>query len=258
MLWNNTVKSHLKPISPTTFFNKRWWLSTLLVLAAMAVMARLGVWQLNRLAQRQARNAQIEYQLSLPPISLNDSAPLPADLNTLKLRQATVSGKFDFSRQVALTQQNWMGSPGVHLITPLIIEGSNQAVLVDRGWIPYNESAPDRWAQFNESNQLSITGFVKLSQELPQAPTETNKNTQNAPQSEWYRVDIAAIQAQLPYPLLPIYIEQLPADGNGNLPLRMAPEFDLSDGPHLGYAIQWFIFALILGLGYIHYVRKNK
>ena len=261
MLWNNTVKSHLKPISPTVFFNKRWWLSTLLVLVAMGVMARLGVWQLNRLAQRQARNAQTTFQLSLPPLSLNNGDPLPADLSTLKLRQATVSGQFDFSGQVALTQQNWMGSPGIHLITPLIIEGSNQAVLVDRGWIPYDESTPDKWAQFNKSNQLPVTGFIKLSQEIPQTQTSVNqplKNTPNTPQTEWYRVDIAAIQAQLPYPLLPVYVEQLPAKSNNNPPFSVNPEFDLSEGPHMGYAIQWFVFALILGLGYINYVRKHK
>lgn len=260
MLWNNAVKSHLKPISPTVFFNKRWWLSTLLVLVAMGVMARLGVWQLNRLAQRQARNAQTVHQLSLPPLSLNNGDPLPVDLTTLKLRQATASGTFDFSRQVALTQQNWLGSPGIHLITPLIVEGSNQAVLVDRGWIPYDESAPDKWAQFNELSQLPVTGFIKLSQEIPQTQTgitQSPNNMPNAPQTEWYRVDIAAIQAQLPYQLLPVYIEQLPAGSSNNPPFSATPEFDLSEGPHMGYAIQWFVFALILGLGYINYVRKH-
>ncbi len=250
---------HPKPIPITTFFNRQWWLSTLLVLAAMTVMIRLGFWQLNRLDQRRARNAEITYQLSLPPISLNDDHPLPADLSTLTLRQGTAYGKFDFSRQMALTQQSWMGSPGIHLITPLLIEGSNQAVLVNRGWIPYAESPPEKWSQFNQTDSVPVTGFIQLSQELPQARTGANRqmeNTEFAPQIEWYRVDIKAMQAQLPYEILPIFIWQLPT-GDNSLPYRAEPEFDLSEGSHMGYAIQWYTFALVLGLGYISYVGKH-
>jgi surfeit locus 1 family protein len=86
-------------------------------------------------------------------------------------------------------------------------------------------------------------------------------------------VDIQAIQAQMPYELLPVYVlesatedvqflsegmQSAPDDGDSDLPYRPEPEFDLSNGPHLGYAIQWFIFALILGIVYVSYVRKKE
>jgi surfeit locus 1 family protein len=71
-------------------------------------------------------------------------------------------------------------------------------------------------------------------------------------------VDVAAIEAQLPYALLPIYLQQVPpTDGNDSLPFQGELEPDLSDGPHLSYAIQWFIFAAILGVGYVYFVDNR-
>jgi surfeit locus 1 family protein len=73
----------------------------------------------------------------------------------------------------------------------------------------------------------------------------------------WYRMDIEAIQAQMPYKLLPVYVKQAPEEGNQQLPLRAEREVDLSEGPHLGYAIQWFLFSTILGVMYIALVNKG-
>ena len=45
--------------SARTFFNRQWWWTTLLVLLGIALLLRLGFWQLDRLAQRRAYNADI-------------------------------------------------------------------------------------------------------------------------------------------------------------------------------------------------------
>lgn len=71
-------------------------------------------------------------------------------------------------------------------------------------------------------------------------------------------MDISAIQAQIPYELLPVYVVQKPPLENESLPYRSAPEFDHYNGPHLGYAIQWFAFALMSGIGYVRYVRVSS
>ena len=69
----------------------------------------------------------------------------------------------------------------------------------------------------------------------------------------WFRVNIASIQQQAGYPLLPIFIEQQPAPGDPALPRRVATA-DLGEGPHMGYAVQWFAFAIILVVGYIAFI----
>jgi surfeit locus 1 family protein len=243
----------------TTFFARQWWWSTLLVLVGVAVLARLGTWQLDRLEQRRTYNSGIIERLALPPLDLTTSS-LPADTADLKNRQAIVRGKYDVSRQVALTQQNWMDSPGFHLITPLVFEngilsegGRPAAILVDRGWLPAAELTAQNWSEFDISESITVTGYIKLSQTRP--GSDSISQAANAPQTEWYRVDVAAIGAQLPYELLPIYLQEAPhPEGKTDLPLRSALDSDLSEGNHLSYAIQWFIFATILGGGYIYYV----
>jgi surfeit locus 1 family protein len=77
---------------------------------------------------------------------------------------------------------------------------------------------------------------------------------------EWFRLDIEQIQSQIPYQLLPIYIVEWTEDVGTNtadLPVPIEREIDLSEGSHLSYAIQWFIFSLILGIGYVIFVRRS-
>jgi surfeit locus 1 family protein len=240
-------------------FSRQYWWATLVVILGMVVLARLGIWQLDRLEQRKARNAEIVRQLELPPLSLTDETLAEDDLTGLKNRRATARGEFDFAHQMALLYQNLQDTPGIHLITPLVIEGSSQALLVDRGWVPIDQAAPENWPQFDEPGPVSVTGFIQLSQTLPARAGKDAQQIPLEPLSEWYRVDIEAIQAQVPYELLPIYILESPPDeGDANLPYQVKPQFDLSDGPHLGYAIQWFIFSLILGIVYVRIVTKKE
>ena len=240
-------------------FSRQYWWATLVVIFGMIVLARLGIWQLDRLEQRKARNVEIARQLELPPLSLTGEAMLGDDLIGLKNRRATARGEFDFSHQMALLYQNLHDTPGIHLITPLVIEGSSQAVLVDRGWVPVDQAAQENWPQFDEPGPVSVTGFIRLSETLPARSGDASQSQVARPQSDWYRVDIKAIQGQAPYDLLPVYILQAPPEGRDiTLPYEVEPGFDLSNGPHLGYAIQWFLFALILGIIYISYINKKE
>jgi surfeit locus 1 family protein len=249
---------HLGLPSPRTLFSHQWWWATLVVLLGMAFLARLGIWQLDRLEQRKAHNAQIIQQLGLPPLPLTVET-LPDDLSTMKYRRASASGEFDFSHQVVLLYQNWMNTPGVHLITPLVLEDGSRAVLVDRGWIPNDQAAPENWSQFDNPGPAHVNGFVQLSQVVPSHSRKTTQEIATGPQSEWYRVDIEAIQDQMPYQLLPVYILQSPPETEDTLlPYQVEPEFDLSNGSHLSYAIQWFSFAAILGIIYLRYVGKKE
>ena len=74
----------------------------------------------------------------------------------------------------------------------------------------------------------------------------------------WHRVDLPRIQEQIPYPLLPLYLEedQTPGEPVRRFP-RAAPEIALSEGGHLGYAVQWFAFAGILLGGYVLFFRQR-
>lgn len=232
---------------------RRWWWVTLLVLAAIAVMIRLSIWQMDRLQQRRAANALLRQQLQAAPLSLNDVDLQETDLTTMPDRQARATGVFDYSEQILLKVQNFQGSAGAHLIAPLRLEGRDDAVLVDRGWIPESESDPASWSQFDEAGRVTIEGAIQLTE------TARNVTPPAEPQDEWFRIDVEAIERQMPYELLPVYVLQSPPEGgNQELPYREAPEIDLSEGPHLGYAVQWAAFALMLGVGYLMFVRRRE
>src|SRR3982751_145612 len=102
----------------------------LLALVAAAVFARLGLWQLARLHEKVRGDASIAAQ------QLEPAAPItsvPRDTAGAHYRKATLSGRFDYDHEVVLGARTHQGSPGVDLITPLRVAGSDTAILVNRG-----------------------------------------------------------------------------------------------------------------------------
>lgn len=238
---------------PQALISRRWWWTTVLVLAGMVIMARLGVWQFDRLEQRRTRNAEYLEQIAQPPLVL-DGGALPAEPADLRDRLAQVEGEYDFSQQLVLTQQRYNDSPGVHLVTPFRIEGGESAILVDRGWISTSDLQAGNLERFNEPGRQTVVGALQLSQTL----SGGRVTRLDGAQKEWYRIDIEAIQKQVPYDLLPLYLLVSPPEGvQDSLPYRVAVDIELTEGPHLSYAIQWFLFTVILGVGYIRFVSTH-
>ncbi len=126
-------------------FSRRWWGVSLAVLAISLGLARLGVWQLDRLAERRARSATLEARLAAPPLLLSRSgltgeggasvAPggggeaggALSGPDSLAYRRVVLRGRFDYAREVALVNQVRRGQLGFHLLTPLVLEGEGQA-----------------------------------------------------------------------------------------------------------------------------------
>jgi surfeit locus 1 family protein len=216
-----------------------------LVLLASAGMVGLGVWQLARLRERQASNLEIRARLAQPPQTLT-----AATGNLPEYQPVQGQGIYDFSQEIVLRNRAHNEEPGVHVLTPLRLAGGG-AVLVDRGWIPYLQADAAARAQYQRpAGPVTITGIARRSQTrsaifLPADPTASP----NGPRLDaWFWPDVAQIQIQTPYALLPFYVELAPAPGTTALPIG-GYEVDLSDGPHLSYAIQWFSFSLILLVG---------
>src|SRR5947199_393387 len=104
-----------------------------LVLAVIfaALFIRLGFWQLSRLGERRARNALVVKRLAEPDVPITS---LTAD-STSRLRRTSITGTPDFAHEITLAARSYQGSPGVYLLTPVHVPGSDSAILVNRGWI---------------------------------------------------------------------------------------------------------------------------
>jgi surfeit locus 1 family protein len=245
-------------------FSRRWWWTTLLVIVAAAVMVRLGLWQVERHQQRQAFIAHVRAMQDAPPLGLGGRTVVPADLISMEYRVVKVMGTYDFEHQVAIRNQVWTQSwgdeMGYALLTPLQLEDGS-AVLVERGWIPSKYDTPDSWRQFDEPGRVTVEGMIR--QPLSEGEMGSLQDPNLAPGQErldfWIFVNIDRLQQQMPYPLLPVYIERAPDEAQqSSPPYSAAPVLDVSESTHLGYAGQWFLYTALLLVGYPVYLRKRE
>ena len=178
----------------------------------------------------------------------------------MEYRAVTVRGEYDFSNQVALLNQYHEGLLGYHLLTPLLLP-DGRAVLVERGWIPAEGSGtPEGWTRFDEAAPAQVQGVMRLG--VAKAPFGGRADPALAPgQSRldfWNFIIFERLAAQIPYPILPIYIQPNPDPADAEPPIPFQPEIELTEGPHFGYALQWFSFAALMLIGYPFYLRKQE
>ena len=250
-------------MSPPKIFQRKWLVPTLFVVAGAVLCIRLGIWQLDRLEQRRAFNAQFESMRAMPPLDLNEEQP--EDIKQMEWRAVSVQGEFDFENQVALRNQYKGSEYGYHLLTPLLFDTSSvsgqapQAVLVDRGWIPTEgNSAPADWRTYDEAGAVNLSGQIRLGQTKPAIGGVADVPPADGSRLEvWSNADVERIAGQLPYPILPIYIQPDVDENDTDPPIPYQPTIELTEGPHFGYALQWFTFATILLIGYPFYLRTQ-
>ena len=237
-------------------FQRKWLLATLLVFAGTALCIRLGIWQLDRLEQRRAFNAQFESMRAESALDLNQEQP--NDIAEMEWRSVSVSGEYDFANQVAVRNQYHGNQYGYHLLTPLRFE--DQVVIVDRGWIPAEgNAAPADWRKYDEADTVDVSGQIRLGQAKSGWLGVDDPLPEDGAKLEvWNNADLARIAAQMPYPILPVYIQPEANVNDTEPPIPFQPEIELTEGPHFGYALQWFTFATILFLGYPFFLQKQE
>lgn len=239
-------------------FSREWILTTILVLLGSALCIRLGIWQLDRLEQRRAFNAHVEAMWAADPVDLSQDMDL--DLTEMEYRSICAAGEYDFDQQVALRNQYWRDRYGYHLLTPLVLE-NGMAVIVDRGWIPAEDAeTSEGWGQYDEPAMGEVCGIIRLGQVRPDVggrPDPTLAAGQDRLEY-WNNVNLTRLEEQMPYPLGSIYIQQDVDEADETPPVPYQPEIELTEGPHLGYAGQWFTFAAILFFGYPFFVRYRE
>jgi surfeit locus 1 family protein len=230
----------------------RWAAAHVVVVVLAVLFINLGFWQLRRLEEVRLENAVGESRFGEEPQDLE--ALLQAaggDEESLEYRRASFTGQFRPEDEVLIRSQVHQAVAGFHVITPLVGEGGT-AVLVNRGWVPLDADDVPVDAAPPPAGTLTVTGWVRPTQARgalgPADPASGRLVTLN-------RVDIERIQQQVSYELEPVYLSALDEPG-GELPVPAPePTFD-DEGPHLGYAIQWFSFALIGVVGYLFLLRR--
>ncbi len=226
---------------------KYWW-RHLIILVLIYLFIQAGFWQLRRLDQRRALNAEILAGLNRSPVALTGA---PVDPEALDHQRVIVTGSYDNDKNMIQRTQSYQGRAGVDLIVPLQIAGTDQAVLVNRGWIPFDDFEPEARVKYLVEGQVTVEGMAHQTQLPPSRFAPSDPDPQPGEWHDaWFRIDIDRIQHQLDAPLLPIYIEALPGSVPDESPPLREPIGDTGEGNHFNYALQWFSFALILTVTY--------
>ena len=231
----------------------RTLLAVLVVIAAAGACVRLGFWQLGRLAEKRAVNGRIRESIARPPEPFVPTLDLRA---AFEGRRVWASGVYDESRHILLAGRAHGAAPGVHVVTPLQLPGG-KAVLVDRGWLPAEDAALARPQDFPEPGPRVVIGLLESIADDTGGPPWRPHTEAGVTLWSVRRLDLDSLRALLPYPVVPYLIAQLPDTGLAALPLREPPTI-AGESMHLGYAIQWFSIAVILAIGSLVLLRRER
>lgn len=233
----------------------RWLAFHLLVVTAIVVMINLGFWQLRRLDERQAFNAVVEARYDAPPQPL-DSLLTPGDgagddepWRLVEWRPASTSGTYLPDESLLVVNRSQNGRAGVNTVVPLDL-GDGRIVLVNRGFVPQTADVPPIPAE-----EVRVTGRIRVSQERRFGQLSDPADGELA---EVQRLDLDRLAGQFDGELVPVYLDLIESDPAETPPFPepvIAP--DLSEGNHLSYAVQWFIFSIAVAAGWVLAVRRS-
>lgn len=212
----------------------RWLLSHVLVLVLAVVMVNLGFWQLRRLDERKALNDLISGRQDQPVAPVEDVLGPAADddaVDEARYRRVTASGEYDDAATVVIRNRTQDGIPGAWLVTPLVLAGTDgERIGIVRGFVRLDDDGQPQPVPAPEGD-VTVEGVV---------------------------VDPDRFDGTAPRDVRPLFEQPdvLPAvmlADEGNEPedtILAVPLPPLREGPHLSYAVQWFIFSTIAVVGY--------
>ncbi|MCB1004700.1 MAG: SURF1 family protein [Acidimicrobiales bacterium] len=234
----------------------RWIVTHVLMLILVGVLVTLGLWQLHRLDQRRDFNALVRARTEVPAAPVDEVLPADAgfaEAEGVVFRTVTASGTYAPDEQVVVRSRSFEGKSGAWLLTPLRL-GDGTAVLVNRGWVPLQAGIGLEPAWAPPSGTVQVEGLLVATQTRGRFGAIDPEGERLETVA---RADVARLQEQVDEDLLPAVLqlaEQDPAQP-GDFPVAIgAPE--LSEGPHLNYAGQWFIYATIAAVGYPLMLRR--
>ena len=232
----------------------RFWLMTIAALVTVSSTISLGRWQLSRAAQKEALQAEIEAQKLKPPLEQADFLALERPAEMLH-RPVHLRGLWLAAQSVYLDNRQMHGVPGFYVLTPLALEGSNQTVMVQRGWIQRN---------FNDRTQLGavetpaglvdVTGLIEpppghlLELGKPAAPASAPAGEGSSPIRQ--NLDLEGFRAETQLPLrTDVSLQQTGPASEGLQREWPAPALGLEK--HYGYAFQWFGLSALVVILYV-------
>jgi len=244
----------------------RFWLVTAVALLTLAATVSLGRWQLSRAAQKEALQAEIDARKSLPPLDQEAFLAL-GDAATAMHRPVRLHGLWLAPHTVYLDNRQMHGVPGFYVLTPFALEGTEQTVLIQRGWIQRNFTDRTKLEAIETpSGLVEVTAriaappahLLELGKAEPAAPAASaaaasaDAATPDAVGSSRIRQNLGleAFRAETGLPLrIDVSLQQTGPASEGLQREWPAPALGVEK--HYGYAFQWFGLSALVVLLYV-------
>jgi surfeit locus 1 family protein len=232
----------------------------LFVAVALATtFGRLGAWQLERRAERRAHNVRLAARLADSSVDVSE---LSGDTASGRYRRVHASGTFLYDRELTLAARAREGSPGVHLLTPLRAADADTLIIVDRGWVYSPDAKSVDRSRWREADRASVDGWAETWwQTCPGlgSGSAVPAVCGDAATRTLRRLHRAVAEALVRAPVSPYLVVQTSdsAPRPDSVPARVSEPM-LDDGPHLGYAMQWFTFAALALAGGIVLAARSR
>lgn len=240
----------------------KWLIRHVLVVALVLSMIWLGFWQLRRLDEKKTYKALVEARQEQPVADVENVVPAGAGVDDARVtavlyRSVKAVGTYEASDTVVVENRTFNAAPGAWVLTPLRLD-DGRAIVINRGFIGYDRNG-DMVPPAPPTGRVTVEGLVFPSQEKGRfGPTDPKTGRLDV----LARADLTRLQTQVSAHLLPAYVQLVTSDPREPTPAPGAPELvalgpptpDL--GPHLSYAVQWFIFTTIAVGGYALLLRR--
>ena len=220
----------------------RFWLVTAAALLGFAVTFALGQWQLGRGRDRDAMQAAIDARAALPELA-HSSLQSPAATDLVH-RRIVLRGTWDDKHTVFLDNRQMHGAPGFYVVTPLKLEGSDAAVLVQRGWAPRNFERREVLPKVQTPQ-----GIVEVHGRIAPPPARLYefKGAEAGPIRQ--NLDLAAYRAETGLKLPELSVQQLAPPASEGLS-RDWPRAASGSERNYGYAFQWWAMSAVIAILY--------
>jgi len=225
--------------------------AVLIIALAVIVCSALGVWQMQRREWKHELIETIDARIGAEPV------PLPVAIDDPKAwdyRRVTVTGTFDHTKESYLQAQSRHGNFGYQVITPLT-RPDGSMVLINRGWVPYEDRDPAARPEGQVEGPVTITGIVRL----PWERTAIAKyfGIDNDPVRKiFFDAKLDEMAAAHGISVLPVFVDADGTENPGGFPIGGQTVLKIND-PHLSYAIQWFALAITALVIFVLYHRRK-
>ncbi|SMC91220.1 SURF1 family protein [Rhizobium sp. RU36D] len=231
--------------------------ATLLLLAVtLCVLLSLGTWQVQRLHWKEALIADIAERTTAAPADVTSIESIGTSGGDIDYRKMSASGRYmhDKERHFFAT---FRGRTGFYVYTPLELS-DGRYLLVNRGFVPYDNKAPETRSQGQVPGEVTVTGLarVRLS-EKPSSIVPDNDLGKNI--FYWKDLDAMVATAGLPADrVLPFFLDADATPVPGGLPEGGVTQIDLPNS-HLEYAVTWYgLAAALVAVSLTVFLRRRK